>query len=85
LNISGMIALDVPEDILRTRIKERGKTSNRVDDQDDSKISTRIKVYLDETLPVADYYSRQDKFQKINGVGEIDEIFNDITSVIDSY
>jgi len=80
-----MIALDVPEETLKIRIKERGKTSNRVDDQDDEKINTRIKVYLDETLPVADYYSKQGKFQKINGVGEIEQIFKDITSVIDSY
>jgi adenylate kinase len=85
LSISGMIALDVPEETLKIRIKERGKTSNRVDDQDDEKINTRIKVYLDETLPVADYYSKQGKFQKINGVGEIEQIFKDITSVIDSY
>lgn len=85
LEISGMIALDVPEEVLRVRIKERGKTSNRVDDQDDEKINTRIKVYLDETLPVADYYASQNKLQKINGVGEIDQIFKDITSVIDSY
>lgn len=85
LQISGMIALDVPEDLLRARIKERGKTSNRADDQDDAKITTRIKVYLEETLPVADFYSRQDKFQQINGVGEIEEIFNQISSVIDSY
>lgn len=85
LSISGMIALDVPEETLKLRIKERGKTSNRADDQDDEKINTRIKVYLDETLPVADYYSKQGKFQKINGVGEIEQIFSDITSVIDSY
>jgi adenylate kinase len=85
LSISGMIALDVPEDVLKARIIERGKTSNRVDDQDEQKINTRIKVYLDETLPVADFYSRQSKLSKINGVGEIDQIFASITSVIDSY
>jgi adenylate kinase len=85
LSISGMIALDVPEDVLKVRIIERGKTSNRVDDQDEQKINTRIKVYLDETLPVADFYSRQSKLSKINGVGEIDQIFASITSVIDSY
>lgn len=85
LEISGMIALEVPEDMLRERIKERGKTSGRIDDQDDDKITIRIKVYLDETLSVADFYSGQGKFQKINGVGEIDEIFSEITSVIDSY
>jgi adenylate kinase len=85
LSISGMIALDVPEDVLKARIIERGKTSNRVDDQDEEKINTRIKVYLDETLPVADFYSKQSKLSKINGVGEIDQIFASITSVIDSY
>lgn len=85
LKISGMIALDVPEDTLRERIKERGKTSNRVDDQDDEKITTRIHVYMNETLPVASYYEKQGKYQTINGVGDITDIFNQITSVIDSY
>ena len=85
LTISGMIALDVPQDILKARIIQRGKTSNRVDDQDEEKINTRIKVYLDETLPVADYYSKQNKLNEINGVGDIDQIFHSITSVIDSY
>jgi adenylate kinase len=85
MEISGMIALEVPQEILKERIKERGKTSNRVDDQDDTKINTRIKVYLDETLPVADYYASQNKLTKINGVGKIEEIFAEITSVIDSY
>jgi adenylate kinase len=85
LSISGMIALDVPEEILKLRIIERGKTSNRIDDQDEEKINTRIKVYLEETLPVAEYYSQQGKFNKINGVGAIDQIFEEITTVIDSY
>ena len=85
MKISGMIALDVPQDILRERIKERGKTSNRADDQDEEKISTRIKVYLDETLPVANYYQNQGKFKKINGVGGLDEIFQEISELIDSY
>ncbi|MCU0399993.1 MAG: adenylate kinase [Algoriphagus sp.] len=85
MKISGMIALDVPQPILKERIKERGKTSGRVDDQDEDKINTRIKVYLAETLPVAQYYEKQGKFKNINGVGEIDEIFEQISNVIDSY
>ncbi|MGY6558555.1 MAG: adenylate kinase [Nitritalea sp.] len=83
--IKGMIALEVPEETLKTRIKERGKTSGRSDDQDDAKVANRIKVYLDETLPVADYYAKQGKLSSINGVGEIDEIFGAIAKTIDSY
>ncbi|MCH7402803.1 adenylate kinase [Belliella kenyensis] len=85
MEISGMIALDVPEEILKERIRERGKTSGRVDDQDEGKIATRIKVYLDETLPVASYYENQGKLTKIHGVGTIEDIFGDISNVIDQY
>ncbi|EIM78812.1 adenylate kinase [Nitritalea halalkaliphila LW7] len=83
--IKGMIALEVPEEVLKERIKERGKTSGRSDDQDDAKVANRIKVYLDETLPVAGYYKKQGKLSSINGVGEIDEIFAAIVKTIDSY
>ena len=83
--ISGMISLEVPEDVLKERIRERGKTSGRTDDQDEEKIKTRIQVYLDETLPVADYYKRQGKLSTVDGVGEIDTIFGKISQVVDGY
>jgi adenylate kinase len=85
LAISGMISLEVPEDELKSRIKERGKTSGRTDDQDENKINTRIKVYLEETLPVASYYDSQGKLTKIKGVGSIEEIFSSICEVVDTY
>ena len=85
MEISGMIALEVPEEILKERIRGRGKTSGRADDQDEEKINTRIKVYLDETLPVADFYKKQGKLSAIHGVGEIDEIFSKIADVVDTY
>ena len=81
--INGMVALDVPDKELKQRIKKRALTSGRVDDQDDNKINTRIQVYKDETLPVANYYEKNGKYHKINGVGTIDTIFADLTKVID--
>jgi len=82
--VSAMVALEVPEDELRARIKERGKTSGRTDDQDDAKITTRIQVYRDETLPVANYYEAQGKFHAVNGVGTIEGIFTSLCEVIDT-
>ena len=83
--INGMIALEVPEDELRARLKNRGLTSGRSDDQDEEKINHRIKVYFDETLPVAQHYREQGKYSPVKGIGAIDDIFADITSVIDSF
>src|SRR5690554_4629102 len=75
----------VPDEVLKERIRGRGKTSGRTDDQDEEKINTRIKVYLDETLPVADFYQKQGKLSKVHGVGEIDEIFGKIAEVVEGY
>lgn len=83
--ISGMLALDVPEEELFKRIKERGKTSGRADDQDDDKVRNRIKVYNDETLPVATYYKEQGKFAEIYGIGEIEAIFKKLCTEIDRW
>lgn len=78
-----MLALEVDDDELRTRIRLRGKTSGRADDQNDEKINNRIRVYKSETLPVADYYDKQSKYKGVNGVGGIESIFNDICMAID--
>ena len=76
------IALEVDDNELKNRILERGKTSGRVDDQSLEKVENRIRVYNEETLPIANYYKIQNKFFSINGVGSIDEIANNISRVI---
>ena len=81
--ITGMICLTVPDQELKNRIIERGKTSGRADDQDMNKIQNRINVYKEETLPVAQFYQNKDKYFEVLGVGEIDEIFSNISKVID--
>ncbi len=83
LAIDAMIALEVPDEELRTRLLERGKTSGRPDDQNLDKINNRISVYKAETMPVADFYTSQNKYLGVQGVGSIDAIFSDICSVID--
>ncbi|MCC7051234.1 MAG: adenylate kinase [Bacteroidia bacterium] len=83
--VKGMIALEVTDEELRTRLLERGKTSGRADDQDIEKVNTRIQVYHNETKPVADYYNKQNKYHGIYGIGAIDTIFNNICKAIDTF
>ncbi len=83
--INVMLALEVPEDELMKRLLLRGKTSGRVDDQNETKIKNRIKVYNNETTPVANYYSTQEKLSSIGGVGSISEIFKAISQVVDTH
>jgi adenylate kinase len=59
--VSMMLALEVDEDELVKRLLERGKTSGRVDDQNEDTIRTRFKVYKEETSPLATFYSAKYK------------------------
>ncbi len=84
-NVACMIALEVGEQELVTRLLERGKTSGRPDDQDETKIRRRVTVYNTETAQVAGYYAAQRKFHSLNGIGEIEAIFQQISSIIDQH
>ena len=81
--VSAMIALEVDDEILVKRLLERGKTSGRKDDADETVIRNRIKVYYDETAILKGYYQKQDKYFGVDGVGEINEITTRLSSVID--
>jgi adenylate kinase len=84
-HISGMIALEVNDDELEHRLLLRGKESGRPDDANPEVIRKRIKEYNDKTAPVAGFYKNQNKFKSINGIGSIDEIFDAIGAVINTY
>ena len=83
-DVSLMLALEVVDKELITRLLNRGKDSGRADDQDESIIANRIKVYNEQTAIVAEHYESQNKFISVNGVGEIDEITHRLFDVINN-
>jgi len=81
--IKQVLILDVDEEELIKRLVLRGKTSGRSDDADENIQRKRQEVYKKETLPVAAYYSKQKKVTNVNGMGDIEDIFNRLSSSID--
>lgn len=77
-----VLCLDVEDSVLKTRLLERGESSNRPDDKDPIIIDNRIKVYKRDTYPVIEYYKLQNKFISINGIGAINEITNNINEIV---
>ncbi|CAH8285220.1 adenylate kinase [Mariniflexile fucanivorans] len=82
-SISAMVALEVDDEILVKRLIGRGKTSGRADDADESIIRNRIKEYYDKTAILKDYYSAQNKYYGVDGVGSVEDITVRLSSVID--
>lgn len=81
--ISVILSLEVEEEELRKRLAERAKSSGRPDDANPEVIQKRIDVYKNETLPLKKHFSAQGKYEGVNGIGEIEAIFNTLCSKID--
>lgn len=83
-SINAMIALEVDDEVLVGRLLDRGKTSGRPDDADESIIRNRITEYYNKTAILKNYYSAQNKYFGVNGVGSIEDITVRLAKVIDS-
>ncbi len=82
--IKGMVALEVPEDLLVERLLERGKTSGRADDTDEKKIRNRFNEYNTKTAILKEYYAAKGNYFGVNGVGSIEEITERLAKVFDT-
>jgi adenylate kinase len=52
------------------------------DDDNVETVTSRLKVYEAQTLPLIDYYKAQEKVRPIDGVGDIKGIFSRITQIL---
>jgi len=74
-------SLELDEDELRRRIAGRRGEAKRSDD-DEETVMKRFQVYLSQTAPLLDYYGS--RVSHVDGKGDIDEIFERLTSLLAS-
>lgn len=82
-SIHHVVALDVNEAELRARIAKRRLESNRADDEEE-KLNKRVNEYFSKTIHVLPYYEQQGRLRTVNGVGEIETIFQNICAILDA-
>ncbi len=83
MDITATVALEADDDLLISRLLERGKSSGRTDDQDEVKIRNRFEEYNQKTAVLKTFYQAQNKFHSVNGIGTIEEITSRLTQLID--
>ena len=83
LKLHGVIFINVPEQELKQRIRERAKSSGRTDDQGEDKVATRMQVYYQETAPLMTYYKQHSKMFQIDGMGDAEVVFQRIVAILD--
>ena len=67
---------------LRARIAKRKLESNRADDEED-KLNKRVAVYFGKTIHVLPHYQKLGRLQTVNGIGNVDEIFENVCTHLD--
>jgi adenylate kinase len=53
------------------------------DDDTESSVKTRLVAYYNQTHPLIDYYTDKELLHTVSGTGDIEDIFGEITVVID--
>ncbi|KAG0150004.1 hypothetical protein CROQUDRAFT_652988 [Cronartium quercuum f. sp. fusiforme G11] len=80
---SFVLFLTCPEKILLSRLLERGKTSGRDDDNEES-ISKRFHTFIATSMPVVDYYREKGKVVEVDSSLSVEEVYEQIKSAVDS-
>tara|TARA_B110000090_G_scaffold35745_1_gene38810 strand:+ start:54 stop:626 length:573 start_codon:yes stop_codon:yes gene_type:complete len=82
--ISAMIALEVDDKVLISRLLKRGKTSGRIDDSNKVIIQNRISEYYKKTAILKNFYLKKNRYFGVDGQGTIEHITDRLSSVIES-
>lgn len=59
---------------MQERLLNRGKTSGRSDDNAES-IKKRFKTFIDQSMPVVEYFGEQDKVEKVPATSSPQEVY----------
>jgi len=70
---STVIFYTTTEEVMLVRLLERGKTSGREDDNIES-IKKRFRTYISETMPVIEYYAKQNKVIEVDSTPSVEEV-----------
>ncbi|MDD2594395.1 MAG: adenylate kinase [Bacteroidales bacterium] len=82
--VDSVISIIVDDNLVKERIKHRAMLEDRKDDMQDDVIANRIRTYHQKTEPLIDYYKKLNKYHEINGSGTIEEIFDQVCTLIET-
>lgn len=76
------ILIDIDAEEIVQRIAKRAREEGRADDTEET-VRNRLRVYAEQTAPVADFYAQRGLLTRVLGDGPVEEILQRILSVLD--
>jgi adenylate kinase len=80
-NVSLVLALEVNEEELVKRLLKRAQDQGRKDDTEEV-VKNRLVQYHHHTKPLIDYYKTKNLYKEVFGEGSIEQIFDQLCTVI---
>ena len=86
IDLDAVIELAVDPEILIARILKRAqeRADGPRDDDTEEALQHRLRVYEEQTAPVADFYAEKGILRTLDGMQEIDEVTQQIRSALDA-
>ena len=68
---------DCSEEVMKERLLNRGKTSGRADDNEES-ITKRFRTFVETSMPVVDMYEKEGRVVKVDATKSPDEVYEHV-------
>ena len=79
--IDCVVNLEVPDEVIVSRLVQRGLQEGRSDDTEDT-IRHRLEVYRNQTEPLIDFYRQRQKLISVDGNQPVDEVTSELAKVL---
>ena len=83
-NVTGVISLMIPDEVIKERIKGRAVIEGRADDANDETIANRIRTYHAKTEPLIEVYKEKGIYHEVDAVGTIPEVEARVIALMDT-
>jgi len=77
-----VLVFKTTEEVMLTRLLERGKTSGREDDNVES-IKKRFVTFNEQTMPVIEHYTELNKVAEVDSSGSVEEVYQNTSAIVD--
>ncbi len=79
--MDAVVELVAEPDVVVERLRKRALDQGRADD-DEAVVRHRLQVYREQTAPLIDVYDQRGLLNRVDGIGEIDEVTNRIRAAL---
>lgn len=80
-HLLGVLLVEAPRAELVKRLLNRAQQEGRSDDNEET-IANRLEVYTQKTQPLVDYYAKTGSLKEVNGLGQVDKVYDAIQNAL---